>query len=145
MSSFLHRRDRAGTRASTRPASSMMFALLEPVTRAAVQAIITDAKNPWDRLHGLRKPTGARPGSSCSSTRGADQAAHGRGAPLRACVRHRQVPSMARLRGRVIFSLLGTLAQAHGLIWGGDWGAPGVHHSFHRTAITCSAARSPIR
>jgi len=28
------------------------------------------------------------------------------------------------------FSLLGRLADAHGLIWGGDWGDPGVHHSF---------------
>jgi len=28
------------------------------------------------------------------------------------------------------FSLVGRLAVKHGLIWGGDWGAPGAHHSF---------------
>lgn len=28
------------------------------------------------------------------------------------------------------FSLLGELAHAYGLIWGGDWGTPNVHHTF---------------
>jgi hypothetical protein len=28
------------------------------------------------------------------------------------------------------FSLLGKLGKKYGLIWGGDWGTPGVHHSF---------------
>jgi D-alanyl-D-alanine carboxypeptidase len=28
------------------------------------------------------------------------------------------------------FSLLGQLAHHHGLIWGGDWGTPTMHHSF---------------
>lgn len=28
------------------------------------------------------------------------------------------------------FSVLGRLAVAHGLIWGGDWGAPNEHHDF---------------
>lgn len=28
------------------------------------------------------------------------------------------------------FSFLGKLAQSCGLIWGGDWGAPGVKHTF---------------
>lgn len=28
------------------------------------------------------------------------------------------------------FSLVGELAHAYGLIWGGDWGNPKVHHSF---------------
>jgi hypothetical protein len=28
------------------------------------------------------------------------------------------------------FSLLGELARAHGLIWGGDWGSPGRPHQF---------------
>jgi len=28
------------------------------------------------------------------------------------------------------FSILGQMAHAHGLIWGGDWGTPSVHHSF---------------
>ena len=28
------------------------------------------------------------------------------------------------------FSFLGQLAQSCGLIWGGDWGAPQIHHSF---------------
>lgn len=28
------------------------------------------------------------------------------------------------------FNFLGRLAHEHGLIWGGDWGDPAVHHSF---------------
>lgn len=28
------------------------------------------------------------------------------------------------------FSFLGLLARSSGLIWGGDWGAPGIKHSF---------------
>jgi hypothetical protein len=28
------------------------------------------------------------------------------------------------------FSLLGQLAHEHGLIWGGDWGNPGISHTF---------------
>jgi hypothetical protein len=28
------------------------------------------------------------------------------------------------------FTFLGRLAKDNGLIWGGDWGAPGTHHSF---------------
>jgi hypothetical protein len=28
------------------------------------------------------------------------------------------------------FSLLGQLARANGLIWGGNWGNPNIHHSF---------------
>ena len=28
------------------------------------------------------------------------------------------------------FTFLGGLAKAHGLIWGGDWGTPNVHHTF---------------
>ena len=28
------------------------------------------------------------------------------------------------------FGFLGKLAHQHSIIWGGDWGAPGVHHGF---------------
>lgn len=28
------------------------------------------------------------------------------------------------------FSLIGQLAHHHGLIWGGDWGTPSIHHTF---------------
>jgi hypothetical protein len=28
------------------------------------------------------------------------------------------------------FSFLGQLAHSSGLVWGGDWGAPNIHHSF---------------
>lgn len=28
------------------------------------------------------------------------------------------------------FDFLGHLAKSHNLIWGGDWGAPQIHHSF---------------
>lgn len=41
------------------------------------------------------------------------------------------------------FSFLGLLARKHGLIWGGDWGTPGQHHSFIDSVHVqrCSVAR----
>jgi hypothetical protein len=41
------------------------------------------------------------------------------------------------------FSFLGLLAHKHGLIWGGDWGTPGQHHTFIDAVHVqrCSIAR----
>jgi len=43
------------------------------------------------------------------------------------------------------FSFLGRLAHNAGLIWGGDWGAPAVHHSFIDAVHVqrCTVARQP--
>jgi len=41
------------------------------------------------------------------------------------------------------FSFLGQLAQSSGMIWGGDWGAPHIKHSFVQTLHVqrCTVAR----
>ena len=43
------------------------------------------------------------------------------------------------------FSFLGLLARKHRLIWGGDWGTPGQHHSFIDSVHVqrCSVKRQP--
>src|SRR6266478_8151690 len=43
------------------------------------------------------------------------------------------------------FSFLGLLARKHGLIWGGDWGAPGQHHTFIDAVHVqrCSIGKQP--
>ena len=43
------------------------------------------------------------------------------------------------------FDFLGTLAKQHGLIWGGDWGNPAVHHDFRDMdhLQRCSLAKQP--
>ena len=103
-------------------------ALLEPVTRAAVQAIITDAKP-----HGIdfmafetyRSQARQQLLFNQGATKLRTVGVHHYGL---ACDIVKSIDGAPSWKGD--FSLLGTLAQAHGLIWGGDWGAPGVHHSF---------------
>jgi hypothetical protein len=43
------------------------------------------------------------------------------------------------------FSFLGQLARSGGLIWGGDWGNPGIKHDFIDTVHVqrCTVARQP--
>jgi hypothetical protein len=47
------------------------------------------------------------------------------------------------------FSFLGQLAHSSGLIWGGDWGAPGIKHNFidsvHVQRCTVRPARRSVR
>lgn len=102
--------------------------LLEPVTRAAVQAVIADATKAGisvvifetyrsqDRQQSLFNSGASQLqtvgvhhyGLACDIVRVID------GEPSWKCD----------------YSFLGPLAVAHGLIWGGDWGAPGKKHSF---------------
>lgn len=102
--------------------------LLEPVTRKLVEAIIDDA-----RANGLklmvfetyrsqdRQEALFEQGATKFKTVGV----HHYGL---ACDLVKDVNGQPSWKGD--FSLLGQLAHHHRLIWGGDWGAPGSHHSF---------------
>jgi hypothetical protein len=102
--------------------------LLEPVTRKKVRAIIADAKE-----HGLNLMVFETYRSQARQTdifnAGASKlknvGVHHYGL---ACDLVRNVNGDPSWKGD--FSLLGRLAHQHGLIWGGDWGNPHVHHDF---------------
>ena len=102
--------------------------LLEPVTRAAVQGIIADAKS-----HGMdlmifetyRSQARQQLLFNQGATRLRQVGVHHYGL---ACDLVKSIDGVPSWKGD--FSLLGTLAKAHGLVWGGDWGTPGVHHPF---------------
>lgn len=103
-------------------------ALLEPVTRAVVQAIIQDAKT-----HGMdlmvfetyRSQARQQMLFNQGATKLRTVGVHHYGL---ACDLVKDVGGSPSWKGD--FSLLGVLAKSHGMIWGGDWGAPQVHHSF---------------
>jgi hypothetical protein len=102
--------------------------LLEPVTRNAVAAVIADAK-----AHGVElmlfETFRSQERQEALFEQGATKLRHvgvhhyGLAADL-----VKSIDGEPSWKGD--FSLLGTLARAHGLIWGGDWGSPGVAHSF---------------
>ncbi len=102
--------------------------LLEPATRERVQAIMADA-----HAHGVelmvyetfrsRARQLALFNSGASKLR--DVGVHHYGL---ACDIVKSVAGDPSWKGD--FGLLGVLARAHGLIWGGDWGSPGQPHSF---------------
>ena len=102
--------------------------LLEPVTRQLVQSIIDDAK-----AHGLELMVFETYRSQARQTQLFNQGAtklktvgvHHYGL---ACDLVKSVGGKPSWKGD--FSLLGELAHAYGLIWGGDWGTPNVHHTF---------------
>lgn len=102
--------------------------LLEPQTRAAVQAVIDDAA-----AHGIALMTfetyRSQERQQALFNQGASQlrtvGVHHYGL---ACDLVKDVNGDPSWKGD--FTFLGRLARAHGLIWGGDWGQPNVHHSF---------------
>jgi hypothetical protein len=104
------------------------LALLEPETRKRVRAIIADAKE-----HGLKLMVFE---TYRSSARQAELFNQGATMLKRVGVHHyglacdlvRDVNGEPSWKGD--FALLGRLAHHHGMIWGGDWGKPDVHHSF---------------
>lgn len=104
-------------------------ALLEPATRAAVQAVIDDAA-----AHGIKLMVYETYRSQERQVELFNQHA----SQLRnvgvhhyglACDIVKDINDEPSWKGD--FSFLAALAKAHGLIWGGDWGTPQVHHSFH--------------
>ena len=104
------------------------LAMLEPVTRAAVEAIVEDAAEHGIKLMAFetyrskeRQKVLFDQGASKLRTVGV----HHYGL---ACDLVKDVHGEPSWKGD--FSIVGVLAKQHGLIWGGDWGAPNVKHSF---------------
>ncbi|MBZ5572722.1 MAG: M15 family metallopeptidase [Acidobacteriia bacterium] len=102
--------------------------LLEPVTRAAVLAIVEDALTLGVELTVFetyrsqnRQQELFNQGASKLKTVGV----HHFGL---ACDLVKVAAGEPCWKGD--FSFLGTLARAHGLLWGGDWGDPLIHHTF---------------
>ena len=103
-------------------------ALLEPVTRAAVQAVIQDAA-----AHGIqlmiyetyRSQERQLDLFNQHASQLKNVGVHHYGL---ACDVVKDVNGDPSWKGD--FSFLAGLAKTHGLIWGGDWGTPNVHHSF---------------
>lgn len=104
------------------------IALLEPVTRGLVQKIISDA-----RAHGLIlmifETYRSQSRQEILFNQGVTQlrkvGVHHYGL---ACDLVKDIEGEPSWKGD--FSLLGQLAHANGLIWGGDWGNPNIPHSF---------------
>ncbi|KWT86783.1 M15 family metallopeptidase [Candidatus Magnetominusculus xianensis] len=102
--------------------------LLEPITRGKVQAIISDAK-----AHGVDLMVFETYRSQARQDELFKQGAtklrivgvHHYGL---ACDIVKSIGGDPSWKGG--FSLLGRLAHQHGLIWGGDWGNPTIHHNF---------------
>jgi len=102
--------------------------LLEPVTRQRVEAIIADAK-----AHGLDlmvfETYRSQARQELLFNQGASKlrkvGVHHYGL---ACDIVKSINGQPSWKGD--FSILGQLARAHGLIWGGDWGTPAMHHTF---------------
>jgi len=102
--------------------------LLEPTMRGKVQSIIADAK-----AHGFdcmvfetyRSQARQQQLFNQGATELRKVGVHHYGL---ACDIVKSVNGQPSWKGD--FSLLGRLARQYGLIWGGDWGRPNVHHSF---------------
>jgi len=102
--------------------------LLEPVTRAAVQAVIADATSaglPVVVFETYRSQDRQQAMFNSGASKLKTVGVHHYGL---ACDIVRVVggePSW-----KVDYSFLGPLAVAHRLLWGGDWGTPGQKHTF---------------
>jgi len=105
--------------------------LLEPVTRAAVAAILADSLAAGLELM-VFETYRSQERQSLLYEQGATQlktvGVHHYGL---ACDIVKRVQGQPSWDGD--FSFLGRLGRKHGLIWGGDWGAPGKPHSFRDT------------
>ena len=104
------------------------LALLEPVTRKSVEAIIEDAA----ALGILLMPFETYRSQERQQELFAQGASKLRAVGVHhyglACDIVKVVGGEPSWKGD--FSFLGHLAQNHGLIWGGDWGAPNHPHTF---------------
>lgn len=102
-------------------------ALLEPVMRARVEALLADARaHGWEVMIFETFRSQARQVQlfNAKATQLKKVGVHNYGL---ACDIVRQVAGKPSWKGD--FSFLGELARLHGLIWGGDWGTPGQVHS----------------
>lgn len=102
--------------------------LLEPITRAAVQAIIAGAARQGITLVAFETYR-SQQRQSALFAQGATQLQtvgvhhYGLACDLVCLVG-------GELSWKPDYSFLGPLAKANGLVWGGDWGEPSVRHSF---------------
>ncbi len=102
--------------------------LLEEATRLAVEAIIAGALTLGIKLmifETYRSQERQRALFSRGTTQLKEVGVHHYGL---ACDLVKDVKGNPSWAGD--YSFLGKLAESHGLIWGGDWGLPGVRHSF---------------
>jgi hypothetical protein len=102
--------------------------LLEPTTRAAVQAIIADAQAQGIHLIAFETYRSQQRQQFLHDTGKSQLRTVGVHHYGLACDLVKVVNGKPTWDGD--YSFLGVLAKAHGLIWGGDWGDPTVHHSF---------------
>jgi hypothetical protein len=117
--------------------------LLEPFTRAAVEAVIAGAKSLGIDLilfETFRSDARQRRLFEQKATEIRTAGVHHFGL---ACDLVKSVNGQPSWDGD--FSFLGTLARAHGLIWGGDWGEPDKpHHLVDAVHLQrCSLTRQP--
>ena len=99
--------------------------LLEPVTRAAVAAIIAEAPMPLMVFETFRSQARQAQLFEQGATQLRRVGVHGYGL---ACDIVKLVNGEPSWEGD--FTFLGPLAKKHGLIWGGDWGQPQISHGF---------------
>jgi Domain of unknown function (DUF1906)/D-alanyl-D-alanine carboxypeptidase len=117
--------------------------LLEPATRAQVQAIIDDATHLGIDLI-IFETFRSRERQSALFDQGVTQlkqvGVHHYGL---ACDLVKRVSGEPSWKGD--YSFLGHLARQHGLVWGGDWGQPQVSHSFQDNdhVQRCTVGRQP--
>jgi hypothetical protein len=117
--------------------------LLEPVTRAQVQAIVDDATHLGIDLI-IFETFRSRERQSALFDQGVTQlkqvGVHHYGL---ACDLVKRVSGEPSWKGD--YSFLGHLARQHGLVWGGDWGQPQVSHSFQDNdhVQRCTVGRQP--
>lgn len=102
--------------------------LLEPVTRAAVQAIIADAAEMGIVLIAFETYRSAERQQHLFAT-GATKLQHV-GVHHYGLACDLVVTKDGNPTWEVSYDFLRDLAKKHGMIWGGDWGTPQDHHSF---------------
>ena len=117
--------------------------LLEPVTRAAVQAAVADAAQLGVDLM-VFETFRSRERQAMLFDQGVTKlkqvGVHHYGL---ACDLVRQVDGEPNWKGD--YSFLGPIARHHGLVWGGDWGQPASPHSFrdYDHVQRCTLGRQP--
>ncbi len=105
------------------------MSLLEPVTRAAVAAIVKDAGDlgiPLKVFETYRSQTRQQDLFNHGASKLAKVGVHHYGL---ACDLVKVVNGEPSWKGD--FTFLGKLARKHKLIWGGDWGRPGITPKFY--------------
>lgn len=117
--------------------------LLAPTTRAQAQAIIDDAKHLGIDLimfetYRSKERQGALFDQGVTQLKQVGVHHYGL-----ACDLVKRVSGEPSWKGD--YSFLGHLARQHGLVWGGDWGQPGVAHSFQDNdhVQRCTVGRQP--